>query len=220
MNPRVVLYAEGGNETGGSGPPPTPGAEMHDDALGAAHLLVRRVLAAAWGIPLAAVRFIGPLRRRGVVIRGSQLLDRETLRQALSFGSERRRPDFAVVLVDEDGDDARHRTVDGHVADLPLPRVVGCAVREFEAWLIADHAPVRAMLGPLQAPASIEQLRPTEAKALLAGWASSGNVAEIELRRTLASQCDLDDVAHRCAAFARFRNDVGRSKTTLFGGAP
>jgi hypothetical protein len=206
---RVVLYAEGGNETvGAPGLPPAPGAPLHDDDLGPGHVLVRRCVELARNVPAAAVRFEAPLRNvRGNVARGTALLHRETLRRLLSWPLADRRPDLAVVLVDGDEDAGRRARLHEIVSDLPVSKVVGVAVQEFEAWLLADHAAVRQALGAAQAlPSDPEGMARREAKALLV--ALVGDRSERSMRLTLASLCDLDVVRRRCPAFDVFMRDL------------
>ena len=65
MTIRVVLYAEGGGETGGEARlPPTPGAVLDESELGVGHVLVARALEKVRNIPIAAVRFEGPSATR------------------------------------------------------------------------------------------------------------------------------------------------------------
>ena len=103
---RVVVYAEGANELYGELVLPiAPRSTLTDEELGAAHALVRRTIesrapAAAHGIQFEEpLRLVPSLRRP----RGSDLLDRKSLRRLLTWGPHSR-PDLAVVLVDEDGD--------------------------------------------------------------------------------------------------------------------
>ena len=86
MSLRVVVYAEGPGETGGSAGRKAPGQELLDDELGAAHVLVRRCLSRGDLIPAAAVRFHEPLRTpAGHVARGSDLYNMRTLRKLLTW---------------------------------------------------------------------------------------------------------------------------------------
>ncbi len=105
---RVVLYAEGPGELVGDpafgAQPPTPGERIDEDLLGAAHVLIRRsIVSQREGVPEQAIQYVGPLRPEGHVLRGSDLLKKERLRQALNWPPNQRRPDLAVVLIDADG---------------------------------------------------------------------------------------------------------------------
>jgi hypothetical protein len=212
MSLRVVLYAEGGNETAGEiALPPAPGTPLLEDNLGAGHILVRRCLELTRKIPAPAVRFEAPLRdRRGNVARGTALLHRETLRQLLSWPLAHKRPDLVVILVDCDEEQDRKARLEDCVSDLVVSKVIAVAVQEFEAWLIADHAAVcKALDAPLTVPRDPERMARREAKGLLASWMGSRpESSERNVRRTLANLCDLDIVRRRCSAFDELLRDL------------
>lgn len=206
-NPRVVLYGEGVLDTGGeSAYLPTPLDPLAGEHLGAAHILVRRALANARKIPHAAVQFLSPKRlRNGRPARGSDLLDRVTLRQLLAFPSEPRRPTLAVVLVDQDGKVGRGAEIERHVDGLMVSRVVGVAVEEFEAWLIADDVRVGDVSGVASgtSPAP-ESLPPRAAKKHLDRALEQAGLDRLDARRRIAEACDLARLRERCPAFAEF----------------
>jgi hypothetical protein len=137
------------------------------------------------------VVFEAPLRVRARLARGSDLLDRRTLRQLLSWPVNQ--PDLAVVLVDQDGEPTRKLTLQAHLSaapPLPVQRVVGVAVEEFEAWLISDMDAVRMVLGgDLAEPRSPEKLEPRAAKQLLRGWISASRRDEPLIRSDIAKTC-------------------------------
>lgn len=211
---RVVLYAEGAGETAGAG-----GLGWHtnspldEDSLGAAHELVRRCLSREEGgpVPRAAVQFQGPLRiARGRIPRGSDLLDRENLRTLLTWLQPGLQPDVVVVLVDEDGEPARKKTLEGYVADLDGAKVIAVAIREFEAWLVADEAVAGKVMGEtLARTKDPETMGRGEAKKLWAAWVSGGNERAAKL--SVAGSVDLDRLASRCRAFGTFRAELRRA---------
>lgn len=215
MSLRVVLYAEGGNETAGEiGLPPAPGTTLHEDNLGSGHVLLRRCIEKARKIPAPAIRFEAPLRdRRGNVARGTQLLHRETVRQLLSWPLAHKRPDLVVILVDADEDTGRKTRLEESLSDLVVTRVVAVAVQEFEAWLIADHAAVGEALGSAPPmPGEPERMDRREAKTLLASWVGDRPALnERTVRRTLADLCDLEVVSRRCTAFEQFLRELAAS---------
>jgi len=214
MSLRVVLFAEGAGELLGASRfgPAAVGETLNDDELGAAHILVRRALDRCRRIPPQAVHFQSPPRkRRGTAARGSDLRDRETLRQLLTWLDPALRPDLAIVLVDEDGDARRRDRLLGWVADLAAPKVVAVAVREFEAWMMADHAALRHVLAPaVPDPGQVEALPPGQAKAILdeLRGAHRPDLAPRDLKRTLAGQCDLQALAARCPSFDLLLRDL------------
>src|SRR5262245_7315643 len=94
-----------------------------------------------------SVRFEEPLRLPARTPRGSDLRRRKNVRHLLTWGSHARRPDLAVVLIDEDGEEAILSTMTGFLEPrLELPVALGVAVREFESWLTADTQAVRDVL--------------------------------------------------------------------------
>jgi hypothetical protein len=107
-----------------------------------------------------------------------------------------------------------------HVAGLLVPAlVIGVAVREFEAWLIADEAALRRAVGRHAPTSKPESLPPREAKGFLTGAisASPRREDEFEVRRELARSCDMHVVAQRCRSFQRFRGEL-RDPSPVSGG--
>jgi hypothetical protein len=206
-----VLYAEGSAEHGGAVRLlPAPGHDLSPIHLGPGHLLVQRMVAEHVKCPLEAIRFLSPLRYRGATVRGSQLLNPRVLRSLIAFPANHRRPDLAVVLIDEDGDRSRQSlaaSLEGSV----LPAVIGLAAPEFEAWLIADHATLCATLrAPVDPPP--QSVLPRAAKAYLANAMSVAGIDEDrsnDLRCELASNCNLD-VLRRIRGFEAFMKEMGR----------
>ena len=211
MSLRVAVHAEGSRETGAFGLRPRPGDPLGPERLGPAHVLVRRCLVEGSELPEGAVRFVEPLRTAtSRVARGSDFLNRPTLRRLLTWLDPAIRPDLAVIIVDADGDAGRRARLAECVADLPLPRVVSVAVQEFEAWLIADSAAVSGALGrPFETPPAPETLRPRAAKALLGKAVAEAGASDAEARLSIAHLATLDGIAKRCPAFAALRADLG-----------
>ena len=192
---------------------------MKEEHLGPAHILVRRCLVADRSIPEGAVRFEGPMRTpRACAAVGTALYGtRQSLRRLLTWPMHPKapqQPDLAVVLVDADGDTGRKTRLEAWCSDRPVTKVIGVAIQEFEAWLIAD---IRALKGALnaapRAPTHLESMKGREAKELFALWLRTHvpDRSEREIRMTLASTCELDEVAKRCSAFDVFRKELARS---------
>ena len=217
MSLRIVLLAEGTRETGNVALSPRPGDSLDAIRLGPAHVLVRRCLVAA-GLPEGAIRFVQPLRTgTGRAARGSDLLDRATLRRLLAWPDPTARPALAVIMIDADGEKHRRTDVLEWTEDAMLPRVVSVAVQEFEAWLLADEVAVsRALALPFPTQPAPEGLRPREAKALLANAIGAAGRDPVEARRTIAEVLDLGGVSARCPAFDLFRKDLGLASGRLF----
>lgn len=218
MSIRVVLYAEGAGETSGSITLlPPPGAALTDEMLGPAHHLVGRAIAETWSVPAEAVRFESPLRTsRGTVARGSDLLDRGTLRKLLTWAKPTLRPELTIVLVDEDGDRARGRRLTESTAGMPGSRVIAVAVREFETWMLADEAALRAAIGgDVASIPALEDLPRGEAKERFNALCDDGAVVgrkprRRECREQVSKTTVLAEVARRCRSFATFVDDLKR----------
>ncbi len=220
---RVVVYSEGSGETAGQTTlPPSSGALMRPDQLGAAHFLVERCLRECAGMK-DEVRFEGPLRDEdGRVARGSTLRTSSTLRRLLTWPNPTRRPDLAVVLVDsgKDNDAIVKHGLEVVVQGLHVKVVIGVARPEFEAWLIVDCACAASVLGAtLSEPPDPEKLGPSEAKEILNQWIGQhGGLAghadpkarKKDLRLKIAKACNLDTLARRCRSFELFLKDLIR----------
>jgi len=209
---RIVVYGEGSLDDSGEAPAlPPPRAPLRGEHLGAAHVLVQRVLSAR--IPEDAIRFESPLRlgARGRA-RGSNLLVRCTLRELLSWPLNP--PDLAVVLVDQDDDTTRKATLEGHIAEMSTRTVIGVPTPEFEAWLLADEAAAARVLGwaPPTPPAP-ESLDRESAKELLRQWISRGTSPrgqrEQGIRVALARELDLSRLK-RLRSFEVFAKELLR----------
>lgn len=200
---RVVLYAEGKGDAPIKGLPVHPEAALGDDHLGPAHHLVRRCLCEGTRLPVAAVQFRAPLRHRGKIAQGSELLQQKVLRRLLTWPRVDARPDLAVVLVDEDGDGKRRAQLERTVEDLPVTVVVGVAVRELEAWLLADASAVStATERSIPTLPNVESLEPGHAKRRLAD--ATDGVGAFAKRVTIAQTADLDHLT-KLRAFELFR---------------
>lgn len=217
MSLRVVLYAEGAGETAGTVTLlPPPGAALATEMLGPAHWLIGRAIERVWNVPIDAVRFESPLRTvRGTTAHGSDLHERTTLRKLLTWARPKLRPELVVVLVDEDGDRSRKSRLVADTADLPGTRVIAVAVKEFEAWLLADEDGLREVLSrEVPTVASPEDLARGEAKrrfnALCDVPANSGNrkAHHHVCRQSMSRESSLDEVARRCPSFWAFLDDL------------
>jgi hypothetical protein len=207
---RVVLYVEGGRESGGDERSPVePGVIIPEASLGSAHFLVRRTIEHARRIPEAAIHFECPLRTtRGKLAKGSDFLNRQTLRQLLTWPSAKRRPDMAIVLHDMDGDTNRLTTLRGHTENLRSRPVIGVAREEFEAWLLADVRTLHSVCKQtVKMPPSPEQLERSEAKKRIEQWIANDagtNVERRSKRIEIARTCDIGVVRDRCPSFNAF----------------
>lgn len=210
MSRRVVVYAEGGRETGVGGPYPRPHEVLDDDQLGPAHVLVRRSMHAVTDVPEAAIRFLAGLRLGARVPRGADLLDRRNLRQLCTYLSADTKPDLTVIFVDADRTSGRQRDLEAHVEGLAHAPIIAVAVQEFEAWLIADGPAVSQVTGgPGALDGDLESLDRRAAKEHLNAVCSrrlqaDPGLTDRDLRISIARTVDLAVIRHRCASFDRF----------------
>lgn len=209
---RVVLYAEGSRELG-SAARVAAGDVIAEDAHGAAHVLLRRCLVA---IGFHDVVFEGPLRPRGArPLKGSDLLVRKNLIRALTWARPEKRPDLAAIFVDADGEANRHAKLTAILEERDqrsIAAVVGVAVQEFEAWLVADQPAVHEVVGEtFPAAPDPQSMPPGGAKRLLDSWigrTDDERERHCTHRREIAERCDLDRVEKRCRAFGQFRREL------------
>ncbi len=214
---KVVLYAEGARETAsyaGSPQAYQPGHTIIEDDLGAAHLLLRRCFAQCRRLPEAAIQFIAPQfvqisggRRRVPVV--SDLTSPEQLRKVLVWVGERR-PDVIVVLVDSDAKNPTtcRQKIEDIVRELEArgssrpTRLIAVAVKEFEAWLVADtNALISVLRDRIDACTDPEEMTEGEAKQHLIDLIKTRQREEREVRCSIANQCSLDILRRRCSHF-------------------
>lgn len=211
---RIVLYAEGRGETGLSSSSATVGSRrIPTEAEGAAHILIRRLCRERLARDEREIQFEIPLRYKGREPAGADLLNRAVLRQLLTWSEPRFQPDIVIVLVDQDGDALRRDSLRQVVESLRLQfcTIIGVAVEEFEAWLIADHATVMRIADKNeQQGRAPESLAPGESKRRLQQLlsTSSRDVRVYDLRRELAGAVDLSLVLEECRSFKRFFEEI------------
>src|SRR5262245_3610446 len=211
MPTRVVVYAEGAKELHGEFVlPRAPGSILPETEYGAAHVLVQRSCVRHL---VQVLQFETPLNLPTPrPPRGSDLHDRKNLRRLLAWPPHRR-PDLAVVLVDEDGVADRHRTLKSYLdADLIPPVAIGVAVREFESWLLGAMQAVREVLATsIEEPQDRESMKPGEAKELLERWIEKcDRTAEARLVRVrIAGAVRIDELARSSRSFQRFQQELG-----------
>lgn len=211
---RFVLYAEGAGELGSTpGYPLAPGKPLSPELEGPAHVLVRRCCVELLGLDEHAVRFEAPLRHEAREVRGGDLRNTKVLRRILRWADPRLRPDVAIVLVDQDGDVDRRSMLSACIANPPqvIPIVLGIAVEEFEAWLIADHAAVNRVLELQEDPwPKTETMRPRHAKELLGRLVegSERGASTPDLRLELVRAMDLNRARESSRSFDRFLTDL------------
>lgn len=128
------------------------------------------------------------------------------------------KPNLVIVLVDADGDKQRRNRLHGSVRTLGVPTVLGVAVQEFEAWLVADVDRVEQLLGrepPLDRSllSSSESLEPRGSKRALQQWIARSDLADEEervTRRRIAEALDLEVLRSSCRAFGQFASELSR----------
>ena len=89
---------------------------------------------------------------------------------------------------------------------------MGVAVKEFEAWLIADAEALSNVLGRSKnSPESPEKLTCREAKQRLSTWLNEIATEKRntqDIRRELASTIDLEVLANTCPSFKAFQQEL------------
>jgi hypothetical protein len=159
-------------------------------------------------MPQRAIEFLEPLRVRGRMPRGSDLLSRQTLRQLLTFVAWR--PDLAIVFVDCDGQPSRTRLMQKHLEGIGTPHLLAVAVQEFESWLLAGRETVARASGTSVAdPGPVEDLAPREARELLARSIAGCGRTPKQVRQAIAAELDIELVRRRCRAFDEFVRELG-----------
>jgi hypothetical protein len=120
-----------------------------------------------------------------------------------------------VVLVDEDGDRSRKTRLVEHTADLPGTRVIAVAVREFEAWLLADESALREVLdGEVETTTAPEEMPRAEAKRRFGELCDAGRgdanrkTHQHDMRHAVCRSADLEAIARRCQSFSAFLDDL------------
>jgi len=218
---RIVLYAEGPNETGVVESPPlyAPRARIAEDALGPAHLLTRRAVALVASRDERSIQFQAPLLPRGKPARGSQLLKARTVEQLLTWVHPDLPPDIAILLVDADGSSTRRGELEAVLARRRIvvpPSVVAVAVQEFEAWMLADLGPVQRLVDRNIDPLSdLEKWKPGEAKHALAGFLGGSRQEQHRAHLDICGTCDLNTVARNSSSFRRYLDELRRACSSI-----
>lgn len=201
-NPRIVVVAEGFNEVPLGDWRLEPRDLLTESHLGSAHVLVRRLVLELASIPEEAVQFEEPLKYQNRRARGSLLL--KALPKLFRYppGSV---PTLAVVFVDQDGVSDRERKLQEDSKKVGLPVALGVAVREFEAWLIADSVCVAALAGALgvRSPSKVEKMANGAAKDWLHSVIPKDGTRS-SVRMELATGLNLQTVRRECPSFERF----------------
>jgi hypothetical protein len=120
-----------------------------------------------------------------------------------------------VVLVDRDGDAARKNTLEANTEGLTVQRLIGVATEEFESWLIGDLRVLADVLGAdLASPPPPESMAPGEAKQFLRTCIRNRAAApsERQVRREVASRCDLEQLERNLRSFESFVRDLRRAR--------
>jgi hypothetical protein len=190
------------------------------DELGAGHILIARSLRHTRQIPEASTSFYqGKKLATGRFPRGSDLLLERNIQQLGTVDTARPHvlvPDLFVFLVDQDDDVGRKLRLQAacaRAAPRGLSRCVVVAVKEFEAWLVADTATLRQHLRdaqPLgQTPESLERRVAKEWLQRAITEDASAKEADrhahtLAIRRALATNADLSIVERTCPSFSTF----------------
>ncbi|MEM9806767.1 MAG: DUF4276 family protein [Cyanobacteria bacterium P01_D01_bin.56] len=209
----MVVHAEGPGDLGKTNWELSPGDSLQPEDLGPAHIIVQRILSEGIQIPAPAIDFVEPLRTKtGARPKGSQLLKPRILDEILI--SWRLSQPLIILLVDSDDQQPDERTaiLKNALTRNSLVGAVGVAVKEFEAWLIADANALGQVIGKVDNACQLpEKLACQEAKQNLQKWTQDiaySSRTSIDIRRELASAMNLDTVANLCPSFKAFRQEL------------
>lgn len=217
----VAVYAEGTAELAGASPRfgLIPGDTIPEDSLGAAHVLIRRILETSRDGGHQDVRFICPKfpsRRPGRFASGSDLYTPTIVRQLVTWFPTRPSPSLCVVLFDTDGEKNREPAVRKAVDGISMPTVVGVCRKEFETWLAADVPSARATLGVeiKKSEPRPENLPRGRAKEMVVRWIKEAALPPVQACRSLAGELDIERVQKACPKFGTFVRDLRRAADT------
>lgn len=205
---KVLIVSEGIHELGGGSSDP---GERHDHA-GALQALVQRLLPGDH-------EFISrPFNARDIQTipgKGRALFKRMLL---WLKHAERNGFDGAVILIDEDGDVRRHADVEAAQEQVRfrVARACGLAIREFDAWIVADEQALSAALGcTVPCQPSPEGIRDPKRTFADLHAASPCRDRPREVYAAVLAQANLDLLAKRCPRglkpfVERVRGMIGR----------
>lgn len=210
----MVVHAEGPGDLGTTTWDLSPTDSLQPDDLGPAHIIVQRILTEGAQIPAPAIDFVEPLRTKtGARAQGSQLLKPRILDEILT-GWRLLAPSLIVLLVDSDDQPRVERAaiLEAALTRHSLTGAVGIAVKEFEAWLIADANAIGQVIGKVDHDYQTPQaLACGEAKQTLQKWIreiAHPSRQLMDIRKEIATLMDLDVVSNRCPSFKSFRQSL------------
>lgn len=216
---KLALLAEGVGELALGASSRAPGDPLPNDALGAGHLLVRKMAVSTGLIPEAAVVFVRPLKLHpGRDARGSDLSALPRLRQLTVWPQSKRAPDGSIVLLDDDDRKGIAAELGSQVEAWSHRMVVIAAAPEFEAWLLADHEALqRALNASIDMTSSPDRLGRDEAKRL---WTSlrvqhRPDWTHNQAARNVVDALDLERAAKRSGSFRQALEGVKGFTTKL-----
>ncbi len=192
---KIKVYGEGTRDIG------RDGKEGHR---GAVCVLIERLLGEREWVEVHGLRLPTLHRRGGIALKVQLAIEAAHLRG----------DDGVAIVIDNDGAQPAERRgalqQGADLAEVPIPRALGLAIQEEEAWLLADEKVLMEALdlsGPVQTQSDPEEIEnPKEALHALAGRKVRG--ADLE---RIASVLDIERVERRCPkGFGKFAQDVRR----------
>lgn len=182
--------------------------EGHGDEL-AVPILLRRILQEI--LARYDIRVVKPIR-----IGRGKLAKAPEAERAVRLGVvDRDAVRAAIVLFDEDDDDARtlEESLEAHLdAHAPIPTLVCVCVKEYEAWLLGAKVSLRGHQGirpDAVAPAYPETIRNAKGE-LQANMVSGRKYLETTDQAKLTAAMDLEAARAACPSFNRFVDAVTR----------
>lgn len=194
---RVLLVSEGRHELGDGSEP------------GALELLVRRLLKR--DLHVECDRFAsGALH----AVHGGKT--KKYFKRALAWMKHAGREGFdAVIVVIDDDDEPRRRQQFDDAQEssfCAIRRALGVAVREFDAWILADERSLSGVLGmPVEPQDDVERLSDPKqvCRGLLDRSERKGGITPTKMYAQVAQEANLDTLIKRCpTGFAPFERRV------------
>lgn len=194
---KVLLVSEGRHELGDGSDP------------GALELLVRRLLERK--VHFDCIRFADDSLH---AVHGGKT--KRYFKRALAWMKYAAQKGFdaVIVVIDDDGEPRRRKQFDDAQESrfCTIRRALGVAVREFDAWILADHQTLSRVLGMRVKPQdNVERLNDPKqvCKGLLDESRYKGDMTPTKMYALVAGAVNLDTVKKRCpAGFAPFAQRV------------
>lgn len=234
MNLRITVYAEGATERTGLDKDTRlqsrPAEILPEEQLGPVHILIKRVISSPHLKQEPKIDFLtmnrivedrGKPRPHFRIPRGGDISNVKYIRQFLTNIMAKSNTHMVIIVFDADGNPGLKREIEDKIADIPTPHVIGMAIQEFEAWLIADQKTIVDRLkSNLNQSTDPEKMKRGEAKKLYNKWLNDSDDPEdittsSEIRIHIARNCNLEILKKRCPSIEQFTRDINNQIALL-----